>query len=29
MVLGDGDLSVPVLDSTAIHVDAILAAALA
>jgi aspartate/glutamate racemase len=29
MVLSDGDLSVPVLDSTAIHVDAILAAALA
>jgi aspartate/glutamate racemase len=29
MVLSDSDLSVPVLDSTAIHVDAILAAALA
>ena len=28
MVLSDGDLSVPVLDSTAIHVAAILAAAL-
>jgi aspartate/glutamate racemase len=28
MVLSDGDLSVPVLDSTSIHVQAILAAAL-
>jgi aspartate racemase len=28
MVMSDGDVSVPVLDSTAIHVEAILAAAL-
>ena len=28
MVLSDGDLSVPILDSTEIHVQAILAAAL-
>jgi hypothetical protein len=28
MILGDGDLPVPVLDSTSLHVDALLTAAL-